>query len=244
MNIFSKKILAILGITLLSMGFFGVLGVEITHAYDLAIPFGPTLSVNGPVDYIRMIYYFALGAGILLATGVIVVAGMRYTVSEAIGSKQDAMDQIKKAVLGLALLLTAILILQTIDPEIPRENLEVPAIPPAPPPAPPPPIGPPPPPPAQALTGVQIKGPGPYFTASWNKPINTDTKISVSYTIIFPNGKEGTNIFVNEVKSNKNTNSFWVNYTGKGSIKILLCPYIGKTQTTDPCSSSVFPITW
>jgi hypothetical protein len=126
MKVFLKTIL-------FSLSFFFLSSIQYVFAYDLAIPFLGTRSINTPFEYIQMIYYFALSAGILLATTVIVVSGIRFTVSESIGNKKDARDHIIKAILGLALLLSAVLILQIIDPEIPTDSIVLPQLPPPPP---------------------------------------------------------------------------------------------------------------
>lgn len=64
---------------------------------------------------------WAIGIGGLLALGVIIYGGVLYIVSAGFPSRQgDAKEWIKAAIYGLALLLGAYLILNTINPAILR----------------------------------------------------------------------------------------------------------------------------
>jgi len=109
-----------------------VISVEPALAYKLSVPFpGQPSDINGPSQYIHAIYNFGLGFAILLGVLMIVIGGVRYTISEAVPSKEDAKEQITSAVWGLVLLLVAVLILKTINPQIP--DLKEPTIAPIPP---------------------------------------------------------------------------------------------------------------
>ena len=92
-----------------------------TWGSKLSVPFpdGPP-DITGPKQYILTIYTFGLSAGALLAFLMIVVGAIQYTVSEAIGSKEDAKDRITSAIWGLVLLLSAFIILNTINPQLPQ----------------------------------------------------------------------------------------------------------------------------
>src|SRR5258705_5552794 len=86
--------------------------------YTLTVPFGNTTTVSGLGDYLKAIYTFGIGAGGVLAVAMIVYGGIKYTISEAIPSKEDAIDIIRNALIGLGLLLAALVILQLINPAI------------------------------------------------------------------------------------------------------------------------------
>ena len=115
----------------------GLLFSNFAFAYTLNVPFGtdrPPFQpgyVEGPASYIRTLYNFGLGFGALLAILMIVIGGVQYTVSEAVGNKQDALDRIKSAIWGLALLLAAFIILNTINPQL--QELKEPVLTPLPP---------------------------------------------------------------------------------------------------------------
>lgn len=72
---------------------------------------------TGPVGIIANFYEFALLVAGLLAFAVIVYAGIKYALAVGNPSKQsDARDHITQALLGLLLLLSAFIILRTINP--------------------------------------------------------------------------------------------------------------------------------
>ena len=67
-------------------------------------------------------YTMALATVGVAALGALIYGAILWTVSEAVSSKQDAMEWIKGALLGLVLLLGAVLLLQTINPELVKLN--------------------------------------------------------------------------------------------------------------------------
>ena len=81
----------------------------------------------GFIGWIQNFYQFSLIAGVFLAVGVIVWAGLRYALAAGNPSGQsDARDQILQALLGLILLFGAYLILFTINPNL--INLSLPTL--------------------------------------------------------------------------------------------------------------------
>lgn len=81
------------------------------------------------VRYAKTVFNVSLGAAGILAVLMLVVAGVQYTlgaVSEQ--AKSDAKDRIRSAILGLLIVLAAYLILWTINPDLVRLELNVPAI--------------------------------------------------------------------------------------------------------------------
>jgi len=69
--------------------------------------------------WVQSFYMFSMVGGVFLAVGVIVWAGLRYTLAAGNPSTQsDARDQILQALLGLVLLFGAYLILFTINPDL------------------------------------------------------------------------------------------------------------------------------
>jgi len=136
-----KKFLTLTGLILALALVFGIPAVlkpeqvSAQNSYKLIVPFpsfggfrGATQLSGGPAEYIRTIYFFGLGFGTLLAFLMIVFGAVQYTVSEAVGSKQDASDRIKSAIWGLVLLLAAYVILETINPRLNIQNLQNPAV--------------------------------------------------------------------------------------------------------------------
>ncbi|MBI5147574.1 MAG: hypothetical protein HZA37_00255 [Parcubacteria group bacterium] len=80
---------------------------------------GTSQSITSLAEYVAAVYRFGMMAVGLVALGVIVFAGIEYTVSAGNASKQeDAIKRIKEAILGIMLLLGAYLILYSIDPRL------------------------------------------------------------------------------------------------------------------------------
>ena len=72
-------------------------------------------------SYVAYIFYFILGASGLIALVVIVIAGFQYVASAGMPEKlNDAKNQIFSALLGLVILFSSFLILNTINPEFVR----------------------------------------------------------------------------------------------------------------------------
>lgn len=109
--------------------------VTLADTVTVGPPSTTASSTTSATDYVTIspdvivnnVYQISLmGAGIL-AFGVIIFAALRYTLAAGNPSIQsDAKDQITQAILGLVLLLSAYLILNTINPRL--TNLSLPTI--------------------------------------------------------------------------------------------------------------------
>jgi len=73
---------------------------------------------SSPAGLIGQFYKIALGLVGACALGVLIYGAILWTLSGGVSSKQDALEWIKGAVWGLALLLAAYLILYTINPDL------------------------------------------------------------------------------------------------------------------------------
>ncbi len=90
---------------------------------------GPSVSTNiqNPAALVNAVYNYAFAIGGLLAFGAVVYGAVRLTFSAGNPSAQtDARDQITQALLGLALLLGAYTVLNTISPNL--VNLKLPSL--------------------------------------------------------------------------------------------------------------------
>lgn len=82
-------------------------------------PIGDIRPEAGLPQFVQYLFMLGLGLGGALAFGMIVFAGLQWSLSGASASLQgDAQDRIKNAIFGLILLLGAFVILNTINPEI------------------------------------------------------------------------------------------------------------------------------
>ena len=94
---------------------------------NVTIPGITAAETANPAGWVVALYRFSLMAAGLLAFGMIVYAGLRYTFAAGNPSTQsDARDQILQALLGLLLLLGAFIVLTTINPGL--TNLQLPKL--------------------------------------------------------------------------------------------------------------------
>jgi len=99
--------------------------------YHLMVPLptasGTVTEVEGITDYIKTIYLFAMGIAGVLAMALIVVGGFQWlTATGNTGTISQAKARINNALLGLAVLLLAYLLLNTINPAL--VNLKEPVL--------------------------------------------------------------------------------------------------------------------
>ncbi len=107
-----------------------------TFAQDLSyylaapIPGGPTgdkgeQKVTDLADYISYLFPFLLSVIAILALAMFVIGGIEYMLSGGIEKTKDAKDRITSALLGLALAVFSVLILQVINPNLVKINLDI-----------------------------------------------------------------------------------------------------------------------
>jgi hypothetical protein len=131
-KVFLKTLVVVFSLFVIHNSLFIIPSAQALEPYQLSVPIPvpgaqPITQITNPAEYIQTIYRFGLGIGALLAVAVIVFAAIQYTVSAGNVAKQsDAKDRILNAVWGLALLLAAVLILNTIDPRLAQLRLEKP----------------------------------------------------------------------------------------------------------------------
>jgi hypothetical protein len=75
-------------------------------------------------DYINALYALSISLAALLAVVKIVIAGMKYMLSDvSVTSKSDAISDIQGAVFGLIIVISAVLILTVINPQLTKTDL-------------------------------------------------------------------------------------------------------------------------
>ncbi len=88
---------------------------------NVSIPLGEgevKKTVTGFGDYINTFYRFLIGASATIAVVLIMVAGAQYVASSGSGEVGKAKEKIKNAVTGFVLLMLAVLLLQTVNPQL------------------------------------------------------------------------------------------------------------------------------
>ncbi len=74
-------------------------------------------------QYIEALYKLSITVGSMLAVIQIIFAGVQYMLTDVITSKSDAIKRIRGALFGLLILVSAVLILQTINPKLLNLNI-------------------------------------------------------------------------------------------------------------------------
>lgn len=75
--------------------------------------------------FVNVIFKMAIGLGSVIAVLMIVIGGFQYLSTDMFQTKGAAKERITNALLGLGLLLTSFLILQTINPELVKLDVEI-----------------------------------------------------------------------------------------------------------------------
>ncbi len=89
--------------------------------YTLLAPISPDGEGEQKVTlttYLPFVFNLAIGAAAALAVVMIVIGGLRYMTTEAVGGKEGGKDMIRRAIWGLVLALASWLILFTINPNL------------------------------------------------------------------------------------------------------------------------------
>lgn len=123
MNILAKHTLyTLLLVGLSTFCVFGV-GVGVVHAASdytplASVPFLENGANPNTTDYINALYKLSITIAALMVVVKLILAGVKYMFSEMVTSKEEAKKDIRNALLGLLIILSAVLILNTINPQL------------------------------------------------------------------------------------------------------------------------------
>lgn len=101
----------------------------VTHAQDpnafvTLVPQLPLLGTQTSVpELLNALFGITVAVAAMLAVIMFVVGGFQYMASEALNSKGEAKSRMQQAILGLLIVLTAVLVLNTINPDITMLNI-------------------------------------------------------------------------------------------------------------------------
>ncbi len=84
----------------------------------VGIPFVDTTEVSSLPAYANALYIAAISLGAVIAVLKIIWAGIKYMLSDVITDKSKAKQDIRGALIGLIIMISAVLILNTINPQI------------------------------------------------------------------------------------------------------------------------------
>ena len=117
----------------------------------------PGLDGTGSFDsFINSLYWLSISIAALLAVIKLIIAGVKWMLTDVVTSKEDAKKDIKGSLIGLLIVLGAVLVLMVINPQLVNVNFNPDRT------APPPPVGAitPPPAPAPVVAPIPYTIPG------------------------------------------------------------------------------------
>lgn len=82
-----------------------------------------TDAANSTEDYISALYKISISIAAILVVLKLIFAGTKYILTDVVSTKGNAKDDIKNALLGLLIILAAVTILNTINPQITRTDI-------------------------------------------------------------------------------------------------------------------------
>jgi hypothetical protein len=74
-------------------------------------------------DYINTLYAISISVAGLVAVIKIIIAGVKWMLSDLVSSKQEAKSDIQGALIGLLIIISAVLILEVINPQLTQSRL-------------------------------------------------------------------------------------------------------------------------
>jgi len=113
-------------VTLLAFVPIAVFAQEDDNKNLVNLPIGDTDSFN---DYINAVYLMFISIAALIAVVKIIIAGVKYMFTDIVTQKGEALNDIKGALLGLLIILSAVVVLTIINPDLTRFNPEISRIP-------------------------------------------------------------------------------------------------------------------
>ena len=113
---------------LISLAFLAPFGTALSGEFiplsvgESADALGVTSGFN-LIQFVNRLFLLSVGIAAVLAVIMIAIGGFRYMMSDSVFKTGGAKEMIFNAIIGLIIVLTAFLILHTINPEIVKMNL-------------------------------------------------------------------------------------------------------------------------
>lgn len=111
---------ALLLLLLLSLPF--IAGAQITYEPLVGIP-GVDNAATNFGKYLEQLYFLSISIAALIAVVKIIIAGVNWMLTDLISGKSDAKKDIQNSLLGLLLIVSAVIILETINPQLTNLNV-------------------------------------------------------------------------------------------------------------------------
>ncbi len=120
-----KKNLFIISLSTLVLIPTTVWGADYVPIVDLPLPIGSGVSgqPKSIEDFIRILYVLSISIAGLLAVVKIIYGGVQYMLSDVVTNKESAKKDIWGAIIGLLIVLSAVFILEVINPQLKELNV-------------------------------------------------------------------------------------------------------------------------
>lgn len=115
-------LLSIVIIVLFATGSVASAQGPMTYESVVQVP-GLDPNSQGTADYVRALYMLSITVAALLAVVKIIFGGVKWMLSDVVTDKSSAIKDIRGAVFGLLIVLAAVLILNTINPNLTKLNI-------------------------------------------------------------------------------------------------------------------------
>jgi hypothetical protein len=112
-------------VTLLAFVPIAVFAQEDDNKNLVNLPIGDTDSFN---DYINAVYLMFISIAALIAVVKIIIAGVKYMFTDIVTQKGEALNDIKGALLGLLIILSAVVVLTIINPDLTTFDPDITAV--------------------------------------------------------------------------------------------------------------------
>lgn len=99
------------------------LALAVEYPNLISIPGVNGEQVSGFGGYINALYLLSISIAAILAVIKIIIGGVKYMLSDVVTNKSDAKSEIKGALIGLLLIISAVLILEVINPNITKNDV-------------------------------------------------------------------------------------------------------------------------
>lgn len=99
-------------------------------AFGQGVSYQPLVGIPGvdnPAEnfgnYLNQLYFLSISVAALIAVVKIIIAGVKWMMTDLISGKSEAATEIRTSLLGLLLIVSAVLILETINPQLTNFNV-------------------------------------------------------------------------------------------------------------------------
>ncbi len=113
-----SRYVSIFGLTILTLTPFLVATAQVQYVPIAQIPFAPSGAAMTAEQFVQSAYRLAIVVAAMLAVIKIIYGGVQWMLTDVITSKESAKKDIWGAILGLIIVLSAVFILEIVNPQL------------------------------------------------------------------------------------------------------------------------------